>query len=526
MPSREAPNKAFLVLAFAAGIGGIVFLKLQNPPLEWFWTVGWPVGVLLVYGLPMWVINDKRLYEIIGDNCYYLGFVFTLTSLAVTLYLLYGTDGGGPKDEELVGEVISGFGIALSSTIVGIVLRVLMLRMTSDIVQQENEARVDLDIAVRDFRTHLRMSVGELKRHSVEAGQALAEQRDSILAALAKDADAHRQALEKGVAALARFSGETEKGLSDHRAALREGMQQDAGAFRQAAQEGAAAFRKAMGDAAVALSQPEAELRDALRRSLENHKRLLEDGAEELRGVLEQAMEALAGYREAAQQGAGDFRKAMGDAAAALSEPEAAARETFRRSIETHRQILEGGAADLGRVLKEAAEAFAAQRDEAGRLAGLSREASEQTRKGAEAAREELASLTALTADLSGLSRESRGLDAVLSGLTGKLERVEGGIAADLEPAVARIGEGAIAISAALADSSGKLQRAVERFESAAERTAAADTQTNIAVAVERLEDANRALAEAVVKLGDLADRPAEPRQTGILGGMFGTRNR
>ena len=44
---------------------------------------------MVVYWIIMLAENDNNLYEIIGDNCYYLGFVFTLTSLAVTLYLLH-----------------------------------------------------------------------------------------------------------------------------------------------------------------------------------------------------------------------------------------------------------------------------------------------------------------------------------------------------------------------------------------------------------------------------------------------------
>ncbi len=418
---REILNKGILLLAFLAGSGGILYLKLAESPTPVI--IGFPIVILFVYSLIALTVSDKLIYEIIGDNCYYLGFVFTLTSLAVTLYLLEAAPQG-----QLLRSTISGFGVALSSTIVGIVLRVLMQRMAPDIAQQEGEARADLDLAVRDFRTHLSMSIGELKRYSVETSQVLAEQR----------------------------------------AALQEGIQRDAHTYREAVEEGIAGFRKALGDIAAALSEPEAETRDAV-----------------------------------------------------------------RRNIEEYRQILEGTMTDLRNVLDEAVRAFAEYRDEAGRLASLSRTTFEQTGESADAARNELERMKALSESIVALSSESRGLDAVLSGLVGRLATVEDGIAAKLEPAVARMSEGAAAVSAVLADSSGKLKSAAERFEAAAERTAAADMQTNIAGASERiadaagrLESANAALATAIAQLGELADRTAQPGRTGILGGVFGTRGR
>lgn len=463
---RESANKISLLVAFIFGICGIVFLKWQSYPI--YWAIGWPICTIIVYWLIMWAANDNVLYEIIGDNCYYLGFVFTLTSLAVTLYLLHKIGDVETQDQLPIREVISGFGVALSSTIVGIMLRVLMLRMSPDMAQQESEARVDLDLAVRDFRTHLGMSIGELKRYSVETSQVLAEQRDAVQEALTQDIDAHKRATEASTAALTKFSEDTEKKLADHRAALQESMEQNARGYREAVQDGVAAFREALDRVSAALSDPEAQVRDALRQSVDNQLQALESGAAGLRRVLEQTVEAFAEYRE-----------------------------------------------------------------EAGRLASLSRVTFEQTQESATTARKELESLSALTKDIAALSNESRGLDALLSGLAGKLGRVETGIAANLEPAFARIGESASTVSAALADSSGKLKSAAERFEKAAERTAAADMQTNIASAAERIADAaekleaaNGSLATAIAKLGELADKTTEPRSSGILGGLLGSRSR
>ena len=462
---QEILNRGILALAFVAGSGGILYLKLREFSI--YETIGFPIAILFVYWMISLAVSDKRIYEIIGDNCYYLGFVFTLTSLAVTLYQLYEPASSALQDQ-LLGKTISGFGVALSSTIAGIVVRVLMQRMAPDIAQQESEARVDFDLAVRDFRTHLGMSIGELKRYSVETVQVLAEQRDAIRKTLAQDAETHRQALETGTAAMTRFSEETESKLSEHWAALEEGVARDAEAYREAAQASVSAFREA------------------------------------LKGIAETVSERHGSVREALQSSSGEYR-----------------------------QILESTMTDLRHVLGEAVQAFAEYREEAGRLASLSRTTFEQTGESAEAARNELERMKALTEGVAKLSSESHGLDAALSGLVGKLATVEDGIATKLEPAVARMSEGATAISAVLADSSGKLKSAAERFEAAAERTVAADMQTNIAGAaerlsdaVERLETANTALATAIEKLGDPADRTAEPSRTRILDRVFSPRSR
>ncbi len=442
-------NKVALLVAFVIGICGVALLKWEGYPIHW--TIGWPICTIILYWLIMLARNDSGVYEIIGDNCYYLGFVFTLTSLAVTLYLLHRIGDVETQDQLPIREVISGFGVALSSTIVGIVLRVLMLRMTPDLAQQEGETRVDLDLAVRDFRTHLSMSIGELKRYSIETSQVLAEQRDAIRKTLVQDVDTHRQALESGTTAMTRFSEETESRLSEHWVALEEGVSRDAKAYREAAQESVSTFREA------------------------------------LEGIAD-----------------------------TVSERHGLVREALQRSGDEYHQALETGTADLRRVLGEAMQAFADYREEADRLASLSRQIFEQTGKSAEAARSELERMNALTGSMAALSSEGRSLDAALSSVVGKLAVVEDGIATKLEPAVTRISEGATAISAVLAESSGKLKWAAERFEVAAERTAAADMQTNIAGAAERiadaagrLETANTALSGAVEKLCALAERRA-----------------
>ncbi len=110
--------------------------------------VGLPCFLLLVYALIVWFIPKFRLNsEQAGDNCYYLGFVFTLISLAFALYdFVLGSD------RTLI---VQDFGIALSTTIVGLVFRVLFNQSRLDRDHVEIEVRESLTGSARELRKEL-----------------------------------------------------------------------------------------------------------------------------------------------------------------------------------------------------------------------------------------------------------------------------------------------------------------------------------------------------------------------------------
>ena len=69
-----------------------------------------------------------------GDNLYYMGFLFTLTSLGVSLYQFSAS-----RASE---EIVQNFGIAIASTITGIGLRVMFNQMRRDPVEIERAMRL------------------------------------------------------------------------------------------------------------------------------------------------------------------------------------------------------------------------------------------------------------------------------------------------------------------------------------------------------------------------------------------------
>src|ERR1700761_7516824 len=133
----------FAVVVF--GSGYIIFSKLHD-----FGAVAvTAVPVLIMIGYA--VLLSAKLFRLrddqSGDNLYYMGFLFTLTSLAVSLYQF---SAAGSAEQ-----IVQNFGIAIASTIAGITLRILFNQMRRDPVEVEATARLELAEASRRVKREL-----------------------------------------------------------------------------------------------------------------------------------------------------------------------------------------------------------------------------------------------------------------------------------------------------------------------------------------------------------------------------------
>src|SRR4051794_20180320 len=134
------------------GSGYIVFSKLHDfaPML----VTAVPVLIMIAYAL---VLVAARLFRLrddqSGDNLYYMGFLFTLTSLGVSLYQ-YSSNGSAE-------EIVQNFGIAIASTITGVALRIFFNQMRRDPVEVEHFARLELAEASRRVKRELDSTVLE-----------------------------------------------------------------------------------------------------------------------------------------------------------------------------------------------------------------------------------------------------------------------------------------------------------------------------------------------------------------------------
>jgi hypothetical protein len=156
------------------GSGYIIFSKLND--FGAFAVTSVPVLIMIGYA----VLLGARLFRLrddqSGDNLYYMGFLFTLTSLAVSLYQF---SAAGSAEQ-----IVQNFGIAIASTIAGITLRILFNQMRRDPVEVEATARTELAEASRRVKRELEsvlLEFGYFRRMTQQSvTDALDEAQESI----------------------------------------------------------------------------------------------------------------------------------------------------------------------------------------------------------------------------------------------------------------------------------------------------------------------------------------------------------
>jgi hypothetical protein len=136
----------------AALLGGAALIVLKYFAIEQVYITAAACAVIVAYWAIVATVPVLRIREDqLGDNCYYLGFLFTLASLAYALYQ-FGLAG---EAEGSVEQIVANFGLALGSTITGILLRVLINQARRDVLETEQDARMALADAVVRLRTEI-----------------------------------------------------------------------------------------------------------------------------------------------------------------------------------------------------------------------------------------------------------------------------------------------------------------------------------------------------------------------------------
>ena len=263
-----------LLTGFGAGAFSVVVVRLLIAGLS-----GAVIAAILAMAiiLAVGIYYDKNVQseerQTAGDNLYYLGLLFTLLSLILALIQLFVMDPGSAVDERAY-ELIGNFGVALLSTVAGILARILL---HSGITERglESEAEVHglsfrSDIAAGDLPTGtlaLRDDLAELRRVLREATDAFSH-FNRVTATQSEEAMAHTDSVMRGFTegmvsavsaqldqATAKMQSATETlrsqsdGLTSHfervvsafnsnlTAAAQRGMQDTGAAWQQAASE-------------------------------------------------------------------------------------------------------------------------------------------------------------------------------------------------------------------------------------------------------------------------------------------------
>lgn len=154
---RLALDRGVLFLFLLGGSTSIVALKLSPVPIEY--RIGIPVALIVAYA--MLTISRTRFrlrYDQAGDNCYYMGFIFTLVSLGIALYQIRQ----GSSAQEFGIGVVRDFGLALSTTIAGIICRVSLTQLREDPHDIEEATRRELIEYSRALSGQMQASISML----------------------------------------------------------------------------------------------------------------------------------------------------------------------------------------------------------------------------------------------------------------------------------------------------------------------------------------------------------------------------
>jgi uncharacterized protein YoxC len=152
----DHPDQALFVAAFFSGLILIVAFKTIFSGVGAFLALSCAILVICAYAIGALRFRGVRLSaDRIGDNCYYLGFLFTLISLSLALYSF-------TQNSIEARDLVADFGIALGSTITGIFARILIQQMRIETEQIGDEIQKGLTELAVDTSADLQNVIAEV----------------------------------------------------------------------------------------------------------------------------------------------------------------------------------------------------------------------------------------------------------------------------------------------------------------------------------------------------------------------------
>jgi len=141
----------------------VLTLKVLSSGLGWYlqlpWTLGFavPLALMTAYvGLGIHRRDTGVSDEKFADTCYYLGFIFTITSIIFSLFDL-------PNIGTRIQDIAVRFGAAMVSTVLGLGVRVFLVSFRPDVADAIRAAEDALLGATQTFTERLTMSLERLQ---------------------------------------------------------------------------------------------------------------------------------------------------------------------------------------------------------------------------------------------------------------------------------------------------------------------------------------------------------------------------
>jgi hypothetical protein len=144
--SERLSVKSIFVAAVVIGVIGIVTGVLLNSATS---SVVIPLITMFGYIFVIYSSEPDLPKSTIGDSYYYLGFIFTLTSLAASLVALANNDGIN------MSSIIGSFGAALSTTIVGLVARLFETVFSVETKVRRERLEEEIERSMIEFSENL-----------------------------------------------------------------------------------------------------------------------------------------------------------------------------------------------------------------------------------------------------------------------------------------------------------------------------------------------------------------------------------
>jgi hypothetical protein len=331
----------------AAGCAYIILAKLKG--IEPFYVTFVPVGTMIAYALLISLARGLRLRDDqSGDNLYYMGFLFTLTSLGVSLYQFSAT--------RAAEEIVQNFGIAIGSTIAGIGLRVIFNQMRRDPVEVEQRMRLELAEAARRVRRELDSSVVEFAYFRRNAQQAAAdsfghvtERFDDVVAKLLASLEEVTAKLAVPVEAAARQLGDATGEVTRSMGATLAASVAQLSTETEKLSSRVGAISGALDDTAVKLN------------SMQTPDHVFADHLEPVMQALAQAADRIAAHSDAQTKSVTDALAIANTAAERSIDLVGALRQDFDSSAAANRAVLEWAATMIKSTAQVLSEVKASQ---------------------------------------------------------------------------------------------------------------------------------------------------------------------
>lgn len=191
---------------------GIIFFFILNDGIDFTYSIYSSLAVMMLYFFLSRRFVDSVPPDTVGDSNYYLGFIFTLFALVLTLIFSFGSIGQeGINFVSLVQE----FGVAMITTLAGLVARILISQFSITPDEADEEVRNKIAESVSKLAIQLRQAEENMQvmvnNSQNRLNQLVASAQDVVEEFFKNQSEAFKKASDEYVQAISDNSSELKK---------------------------------------------------------------------------------------------------------------------------------------------------------------------------------------------------------------------------------------------------------------------------------------------------------------------------